>query len=144
MTTTRWQRLDAEHWVLRLLRAQTFLLSLWTVWALSGTWLAGVVWLTLFPAAVTALWGWVASGWRRERPWAWWVAAVFAGMRFAGFGSGLLAGTLPWPLLAVLAFDALLLTILFHRDARARVDAPAEPPAGPRPQPAQRWSGQPS
>ena len=126
MTTRhRWQRLDAQHWVHRLLGVQTFLLVLVTMWALAMGLAHGFLWLAVLPAVFVALSGWLTAAWRRERRWAWWVATILTGMRFSGGLLALLGGDVSWVGLLLLVFDGVLLAFLFHPDSFARVKGPA-------------------
>jgi hypothetical protein len=119
---SRWNRVDAEHWVHRLLATQTFVLVLVTVWTFAMGLGHGLVLLTVFPATMVALSGWLTAAWRKERPWAWYVAAILFGMRFAGSLSAVLGGTVSWVSVALLVFDGLLLVNLFHPNGRARIE----------------------
>ena len=122
--------MDAEHWVHRLLATQTFVLVLLTLWTVADGLAHGLVVLTVIPATFVGLSGWLTAAWRKRRPWAWWVATILFGMRFAGSGLGLLAGDVSWLNSALLVFDGLLLAYLFHPAGRARIDQPMAPPAG--------------
>ena len=112
--------MDAEHWVHWLLATQTFVLVLSMLWTFAMTLTHGVVLLTLVPATFVALSGWLTAAWRKERQWAWFVAAILFGMRFAGNLLDAATGTTGWLTVALLLFDGLLLAFLFHRDSFAR------------------------
>jgi hypothetical protein len=118
---------DAEHRVHRLLCTQTFVLVLITLWAIAVGLTHGFVLLAVLPATLVGLSGWLTAAWRRERPWAWWVATILFGIRFAADGLALLAGDVSWLSSAQLIFDGLLLAYLSHPDCRARIDPPVAP-----------------
>ncbi|MET0763826.1 MAG: hypothetical protein ABWY29_03105 [Blastococcus sp.] len=118
----RWNRVDAEHWVQRLLETQTLLLTLWTVWSFFLTWAGGFVLLTVFPATIAVLSGWLTSAWRRGRPWAWWAAVVLAGMGVNAGVMGLLGGDVSWFTPPLLVFDGLSFLFLLHPHSRSRVE----------------------
>jgi hypothetical protein len=129
-TTFRWQRVDAVHWVHWLLCTQTFVRVLITLWTAALGLAHGVVLFAVIPATLVGLSGWLTAAWRRERPWAWWVATILFGMRFGANGLALLAGDVSWLSAAQLVFDGLLLAFLFHPVSRARTDPPATPAGG--------------
>ena len=127
---TRWNRVDAEHWVHRLLATQTFVLVLFTLWAVLGGWVHGLLLLATIPAALMGLSAWLTAAWRKERPWAWYVATILAGMRFEGNLMGLLVGSVSVLTAALLVFDGLLLVLLLHPDSFARVKVPRASASG--------------
>jgi hypothetical protein len=128
---SRWQRLDAEHWIWVLGALQTTLLSLATVVSVLGGFVAGALWIALFPGAFAALSGWLTSAWRRDEPWSWWAWTVLSGVGLLG-SLGQLLGTGPsWTSVGGFVFDGALLIFLFHPDSRARIDPPD--PAAVRP-----------
>jgi hypothetical protein len=118
---SRWRRVDAEHWVHRLLQTQTFLLTLWTMWTFVVGLASGFVVATLIPASIVALSGWLTSAWRRERAWAWWVATVLVCVSCVRTGLALIGGATSWQTPVLLVFDGLLLLFLLHPDSRARI-----------------------
>src|SRR5688572_23662356 len=113
---SRWNRVDAEHWAHWLLATQTFVLVLVTLWVFATGWTYGAAAAAVIPATLVGLSGWLTAAWRKERPWAWWVATILFGMRFVGSWQALLDGDGSWLGSALLVFDGLLLTYLFHPD----------------------------
>jgi hypothetical protein len=126
--STRWHRLDAARWVHRLLILQAVLCGWLTVVVLFYALAAGMAWLALVPAALTALLGWLAHAWEEgQQRWTWWtvmtLAVLVTAVDLMRLGSGLSvlgAGRL--------LVDVAVLALLVHPDCSVRLG----PPAGPR------------
>jgi hypothetical protein len=124
---SRWNRADAERWAHRLLATQTFVLVLFTLWTFAAGLAHGLVLLAVVPATLMALSGWLTGAWGKERPWAWYVATILFGMRFAANLFAVLGGQVSWVSAALLVFDGLLLLFLLHPSSRARITGAAAP-----------------
>jgi hypothetical protein len=124
---TRWQRLDAEHWIHVVGMVGTTALVLWTLWVAVLGFAVGLAAAALVPAALAAVAGWLTSAWRRERPWSWWAWTVPTALAFLSGAAGLAD---PGPMtLAWLVVSGGLLLLLAHPDSRARIQpAPVAPP----------------
>jgi hypothetical protein len=125
--STRWHRLDAAAWVHRLLVLQAVLLGLVTIGVFFLGAIAGMVWVTLIPAGLTVLTGWLAHAWDagRER-WTWWTVMTLGVLAAAADLLRLASGMSVLTLLHVLA-DAALLALLIHPDCSARLGRPSGP-----------------
>ncbi len=78
------------------------MLTLWTAGTFLARLLHGFLPLTLLPASLVALSGWLTAAWRLERAWAWYVGAILAALRLESVFLALLDGDLPfllwvWP-----------------------------------------------
>jgi len=125
MARTRWQRLDAEHWVYVYGIVATVGLTLWTVWTALVGLAYGFVVAALIPGALAFLAGWMTSAWRQERPWSWWAWTVLATLTFL---SALAALVDPRPVDVVwLVGSAVLLLLLVHPVSRARIERSDRP-----------------
>ncbi|TFV92279.1 hypothetical protein E4P40_03530 [Blastococcus sp. CT_GayMR20] len=123
-----WQRLDAQRWVHLYGMWQTTLLTVWAGFSLLGAWLAGVLWFVVFPAAITALSGWVTAEWGRGRPWTWYALTVQAGVGIL-LALGLVAsGSVVKGSVGLVLVGGLLL-LLWHPDCRARIHESGRPAA---------------
>jgi hypothetical protein len=128
MTSSWWARLPAARWSYRLAVVQTVLLAIGAF----GLVLAGAFLGLLVPgllaavltATLAALSGWVTHAWGWERPWAWWVLTVTAGLGLA-WDLAVLPVQAPGPVSVVhLLVDAAFLSLLLHPDSRARIREP--------------------
>lgn len=125
--SVRWQRLEAATWIRRLLVLQALLLGLLTAVACIGGLVVGAPLMWLFPAALAAAAGWIATAWGDGRSWSWWavlaLTVLSAGQDLVELTSGL-----SWWRVAWLLVDAVVLTLLAHPHSTARLD-PRPPPA---------------
>jgi hypothetical protein len=125
---SRWERLDAEHWIWVLGLLQTTALSLLTLWVAYLGVLAGLVLAAVFPALLTGASGAWTSAWRRDKAWAWWVGAIGCALGLVIAPTRWVAHGASWPSVAGAVLNAVLLVLLAHPDSRARLRRGAADP----------------
>jgi ABC-type Mn2+/Zn2+ transport system permease subunit len=131
-----WQRLDAQRWVHVIYLIQTTLLSLAAFFLVPAALALGVVLVAPLAVLPAVLMGALTRGWRRGRPWSWWMSSVLA---TSGLALALIEGPSVGSVIGSVV-NAGLLLLLFHPDCRERIDGPVEDLRPPR-DPAAAWVG---
>lgn len=124
-----WADLDAPRWVYRLGVLQTAILCLCTAGLTPVALPLGALALAVLavPGAITGLFAWSTSAWRRGRRWAWWMWAVVSGLDVVTGLVQLGAGGSSWSAWYPLAVGAGTMVLLSHPENRYRRHGPVQP-----------------